>query len=143
MRTIVVAAALAAIAGAAPALAEGEAALDARVARAEQRLAKPSAREIQSSVDAYLATARPDASLVGGPGSAGYDGGFWVRGGAFLLTVGLTIQARWEAFAWDKEAEEPRPGGDLSGFSLARPTLTLSGDAPCDAHYYAALAPAH
>src|SRR5207302_9585107 len=57
--------------------------------------------------------------------------------------VGVAIQARWEAFAWDKEAEEPRPGGDLSGFSLARTTLTLSGDATCDVHYYAALEVGH
>ena len=143
MRTFVAAAAVAAMAWAAPALAEGDAVLEARVARVEQRLAQASAREIQSSVDAYLGAARPDASLVGGPGSAGYEGGFWVRGGSFLLKISLTLQVRWEAFNWNKEAEEPRPGGDLSGFSLPRTTLTFAGDATCNVHYYAALEVGH
>src|SRR5438552_7939890 len=142
MKSIVIGAALAAVAWAAPAFAHDDPALEARVARVEQQLEQrsaPSAREIQSSVDAYLATARPDATLVGGPGSAGYDGGFWIRGGSFLMKINLTIQTRWEAFNWDKESVEPRPGGDLSGFSLPRVTLKFSGDATCDVHYYAEL----
>ena len=101
--------------------------------------AAPSAREIQSSVDAYLASARSDASLVGGCGSAGYDGGFWIRGGTFLMKINLTIQTRFEYFDWDDVNEEPSPGGDLSGFSLPRVTLKFSGDATCDVHYYAEL----
>src|SRR5438105_11647008 len=141
MRRFIFTAALA-VAWAAPALAQDDTSLDARVARVEQRLAAssaPSAREIQSSVDAYLAAARPDATLVGGPGSAGYDGGFWIRGGSFLMKINLTIQTRWEAFDWTDESAEPRPGGDLSGFSLPRVTLKFSGDATCDVHYYAEL----
>ena len=109
----------------------GRASLDAQAA--------PSAREIQSSVDAYLASARSDASLVGGRGSAGYDGGFWIRGGSFLLKINLTIQTRFEYFDWDDVESEPTPGGDLSGFSLPRVTLKFSGDATCDIHYYAEL----
>src|SRR5437867_2434598 len=107
MKRIVIGVAVATVAWAAPAFAQEAPALEARVAQVEGRLAQASAREIQSSVDAYLGAARPDASLVGGPGSAGYDGGFWVRGGSFLLRISLTLQARWEAFNWDKEAEEP------------------------------------
>ena len=38
------------------------------------------AREIQSAVDSYVASADQDVSFVGGPGSAGYDSGFWIRG---------------------------------------------------------------
>ncbi len=110
---------------------EVERALDAQTA--------PSAREIQSSVDGYLASARSDASLVGGCGQAGYDGGFWIRGGTFLLKINLTIQTRWEGFDWDDADFEPAPGGDLSGFSLPRVTLKFSGDATCDVHYYAEL----
>ena len=71
---------------------------------AEQQLAAtstPSARELQSSVDAYLASAKADATLVGGPGSAGYDGGFWIRGGSFLLKINLTLQTRYEYFDWN------------------------------------------
>jgi opacity protein-like surface antigen len=133
-------AAVAACAVAAPAFAQDDASLEARMARVEQQLAQPSAREIQSSVDAYLATAKQaDASLVGGGGSAGYDGGFWIRGGSFLLKINLTIQTRYEAFRWDDESNEPSPGGDLSGFSLPRVTLKFSGDATCDIHYYAEL----
>jgi hypothetical protein len=98
-----------------------------------------SSREVQSAVDAYLAPSEADATLVGGPGSAGYDGGFWIRGGAFLLKINLTIQTRWEGFSWDDADEEPEPGGDLSGFSLPRVTLKLSGDATCDVHYYVEL----
>src|SRR5678815_541797 len=124
---------------AAPAFA-GEAGLESRLARVEQQLAQqgaPSARETQSAVDAYLASSTGDASLVGGCGSAGYDGGFWIRGGSFLLKINLTIQARYEWFDWDDDADEPRPGGDLSGWSLPRVTLKFSGDATCDIHYYA------
>jgi hypothetical protein len=125
-----------------PALASDGGALEARVAQVERQLANesaPSAREIQSSVDAYLASGRADASLVGGPGQAGYDGGFWIRGGTFLLKINLTLQARYEYFDWDDKDAEPSPGGDLSGFSLPRATLKLSGDATCDVHYYAEL----
>jgi hypothetical protein len=124
---------------AAPALAES---LESRVARVEQQLSSqsaPSTREIQSAVDAYLASGTADASLVGGPGQAGYDGGFWIRGGTFLLKINLTLQARYEYFDWDDTEFEPSPGGDLSGFSLPRATLKFSGDATCDVHYYAEL----
>jgi hypothetical protein len=125
---------------AAPALANGS--LEDRVARVEQQLSAqsaPSTREIQSAVDAYLASGTADASLVGGPGQAGYDGGFWIRGGTFLLKINLTLQARYEYFDWDDSEVEPSPGGDLSGFSLPRATLKFSGDATCDVHYYAEL----
>ncbi len=101
--------------------------------------ADQSTREVRSAVDAYLASAEGDASLVGGPGSAGYDGGFWIRGGSFLLKINLTIQARYEYWDWDDKAAEADPGGDLSGFSVPRVTLRLSGDATCDVSYYASL----
>ena len=109
------------------------------VEKALDAQAAPSSREIQSSVDAYLASAKSDASLVGGSGSAGYDGGFWIRGGTFLLKINLTIQTRWEGFQWNDEIRSAQPGGDLSGFSLPRVTLKFSGDATCDVHYYAEL----
>jgi hypothetical protein len=115
-------AALAIAASAAPALADGS-----------------SAREVQSAVDAYLASANPDATLVGGAGSAGYDGGFWIRGGSFLLKINVTLQARYEYFDWDDRAFEADPGGDLSGFSLPRVTLKFSGQATCDVTYYVEL----
>ena len=102
-------------------------------------LGDSSSREAQSAVDAYLATAKADANLVGGAGQAGYDGGFWIRGGSFLLKLNLTLQSRWEGFDWDDKDFEPSPGGDLSGFSLPRATLKLSGDATCAVHYYAEL----
>ncbi len=102
-------------------------------------LGDPSSRETQSAVDTYLASAKADTSLVGGAGQAGYDGGFWIRGGSFLLKINLTLQTRWEGFDWDDVDAEPSPGGDLSGFSLPRATLKLSGDATCDVHYYAEL----
>jgi len=123
-----------------PARADGS--LEQRMTAVEQQLAAtstPSAREIQSSVDAYLATAKADATLVGGPGSAGYDGGFWLRGGSFLLKTNLTLQTRYEYFDWNDRPVEPSPGGDLSGFSLPRATVKFSGDATCDVHYYAEL----
>jgi hypothetical protein len=98
-----------------------------------------SAREVQSAVDAYLASANGDATLVGGAGSAGYDGGFWIRGGSFLLKINVTLQARYEYFDWDDRDAEPDPGGDLSGFSLPRVTLKFSGQATCDVTYYVEL----
>ena len=96
---------------AAPARADGS--LEQRMTAVEQQLAAtstPSAREIQSSVDAYLASAKADATLVGGPGSAGYDGGFWIRGGSFLLKTNLTLQTRYEYFDWNDRNAEPCSG---------------------------------
>ena len=98
----------------------------------------PTSRDIQSAVDSYLATAEQDASLVGGPGSAGYDAGFWIRGGDFSLRINLTLQARFEYIDYD-EQDEFQPGGDLSGFSLPRTTVKFSGTAPCSIRYYVEL----
>ena len=120
---------------------------------------EPTTRDIQAAVDSYLGTAASDATLVGGPGSAGYDAGFWIRGGDFLLRINLTLQTRFEWFDYDKSEEGrlvqvpanhpvfgnadaidvPWPGGDLSGFSLPRGTLKLSGEALCNTRYYAEL----
>ncbi len=101
---------------------------------------QPTARDIQAAVDGYLAGG-PEAQLVGGPGSAGYDSGFWIRGGDFSLKINLTLQARYEWFDWDED-QPPEAftgsssGGDLSGFSLPRATLKFSGTAPCNICYY-------
>ena len=106
----------------------------ALVACATPAFADSSARDIQSAVDGYQAGQTADASLVGGAGSAGYDSGFWIRGGDFTLKINLTLQARYEAFDWD--VTEPVPGGDLSGFSLPRALVKFSGTAPCAICYY-------
>jgi hypothetical protein len=66
---------------------------------------QPTARDIQAAVDSYLASATQDATLVGGPGTAGYDAGFWIRGGDFLLRINLTLQARYEWFEYDDDEE--------------------------------------
>lgn len=103
-----------------------------------------SARDIQAALDNYLSSDTQDANLVGGPGSAGYDEGFWIRGGDFLLRTNVTLQARFEAFDWDElQPPEAQPqsnfGGDLSGFSLPRATIKFSGEAPCNIRYYVEL----
>ena len=103
-----------------------------------------SARDIQAALDNYLSTDTQDANLVGGPGSAGYDDGFWIRGGDFLLRTNVTLQARFEAMDWDEtQPPELQPqsnfGGDLSGFSLPRATIKFSGEAPCNIRYYVEL----
>ncbi|MDF1703072.1 MAG: hypothetical protein P1V36_18135, partial [Planctomycetota bacterium] len=101
---------------------------------------QPSARDIQAAVDSYLATSEQDANLVGGPGSAGYDSGFWIKGGDFSLKINLTLQARFEAWIWDDDAKPIDAafggGSGTSGFSLPRATLKLSGTAPCSISYY-------
>ena len=99
-------------------------------------------RDIQAAVDRYLASSGDEAALVGGPGSSGYDAGFWIRGGDFMLRINATLQARFESFDWDDEDPGAQTGlwaGDLSGFSLPRATLKLSGEAPCDVCYYVEL----
>src|SRR5687767_4860876 len=116
-------------------------AMVAAVSLATPAWADGSAREIQSAVDGYLTNRQADASLVGGAGSAGYDRGFWIRGGDFDLKINLTLQARWEAYAWDEVEPGVSPGGgpgggDLSGFSLPRATVKFSGHAPCNICYY-------
>jgi hypothetical protein len=97
----------------------------------------PSEREIRGAIDSYLGT--PETAPMLGGGAVGYDGGFWVSGGAYLLKVNLTIQTRYEYFDWDDREDEPSPGGDLSGFSLPRLTLKLSGRALCNLNWYAEL----
>ena len=102
---------------------------------------QPSARDIQAAVDSYLANSEQDANLVGGPGSAGYDNGFWIKGGDFSLKINMTLQARYEAWLWDddqKPVDAATFGGGsaTSGFSLPRATLKLSGTAPCSISYY-------
>jgi hypothetical protein len=141
MRTtwIVAAVVAATAAWAAPASAQECEGGACRIERGVADEVAPSSTEIRSSVDAYLGATRADASLVGGPGSAGYDGGFWIRGGMFLMKINLTIQTRFEAYRWDDEEDEPSPGGDLSGFSIPRVTLKFSGDATCNVHYYVEL----
>ncbi|MDJ0976855.1 MAG: porin [Planctomycetota bacterium] len=94
------------------------------------------ARDIQAAVDAYLGS-MDEAQLVGGPGSAGYDGGFYIRGGDFSLRINAVLQARYEAMDWDDVEPGPPDGaGDLSGFSLPRAVIRLSGDAPCNTRYF-------
>jgi hypothetical protein len=106
--------------------------------------APPSSREIQAAVDAYLVQSGGEADLVGGPGSAGYDQGFWLRGGDFSLKVNLTLQARYEAWIWD-DSQKPLLGqggnvaGHRSGFSLPRATLKFTGTAPCNVLWYVEL----
>ncbi len=143
MRNFVMAAAVVAAGTfAAPALAQDTGWQDtsAQVEKSIVSQTAPSARELQSAVDAYLASAKADATLVGGAGSAGYDGGFWIRGGSFLMKINLTLQTRWEYFDWDDAAERgQRRAATSPGFSLPRVTLKFSGDATCDVHYYAEL----
>ncbi len=114
------------------------AALVVGVAFAAPARADSSTRDIQSAVDGYLAGQTSDASLVGGPGSAGYDSGFWIRGGDFSLRINLTLQARFEAIDFDTEpgVNAQGRGGDLSGFSLPRALVKFSGTAPCNTCYY-------
>ncbi len=99
----------------------------------------PNARDIESAVDSYLGDVQGDTTLIGGPGSAGYDQGFWIRGGQYSLQINLTLQARYEAWVWDDDEDPLDPffaGGDLSGFSLPRGTVKFSGTAPCSTSYY-------
>ena len=133
----------------------GLCALGLLAAVAAPALADGSARDVQAALDSYLAHDTADVALVGGPGSAGYDNGFWIRGGDFLLRANVTLQARFEAMDYD-ETQPPEIGGgnmivgglgqilqvpqdfggDLSGFSLPRATLKLSGEAPCNIRWY-------
>ena len=103
--------------------------------------AQPSARDIQAAVDSYLASNQQETNLVGGPGSAGYDQGFWIKGGDFSLKINLTLQARYEAWIWDDSQKiglgnGNDEAGSMSGFSLPRATLKFSGTAPCNISYY-------
>ena len=116
-------------------------ALTAVIAAPAHADAQPSARDIQAAVDSYLASNDQDTNLVGGPGSAGYDEGFWIKGGDFSLKVNLTLQARYEAWLWDDTQKlllgnGNGTAGSLSGFSLPRATLKFSGTAPCNISYY-------
>ena len=92
-----------------------------------------SPREIQAAVQSYLQQspcAAPVESLLGA--DAGFFHlGFMTAGPQAGLTIGTTIQTRFEAFRWRDGSAEPSPGGDLSGFSLPRATLRLDGTLGC------------
>ena len=79
----------------------------------EQQLAAqsaPSAREIQSRWTPTSPRRRPTRRWSAARGSAGYDGGFWIRGGSFLLKINLTLQTRYEYFDWDDNGDRAQPG---------------------------------
>jgi hypothetical protein len=97
------------------------------------------AREIRRSLDRYFEGASGDAALVGGPGVAGFDDGFWLRAGPVTFRTGLLVQTRLEGFDWDDREDEAAPGGDLSGFSLPRVTWWVGGEADCHMAFYAEL----
>lgn len=114
------------------------AATAAAPAASADTVAPASTHALQQAVDGYLG-ASADPLLVGGAGSAGYDGGFWIRGGETSLRINVVLQARYEALDWDDERAAPTPGRDLSGFSMPRTALLLSGTAPCRMSYLAML----
>ena len=88
-----------------------------------------SQRDIQQRIDAYLADDQPLFAPTAMPGLAGYDQGFRFRTAGFRLSINLLLQARYEAFLLDRD------GDDLSGFSLPRAVLRLSGTAECAMGY--------
>ena len=75
-----------------------------------RRRAPRRVRSSRPSTRTWRLARRTRRSVVGGPGQAGYDGGFWIRGGSFLLKINLTIQTRFEYFDWDDSDVEPSPG---------------------------------
>ena len=96
----------------------------------------PSARAVARAIDAYLgpAGAAPEAVAP-----TGYEGGFALDAGARRLLANVTIQARYEAFLLEDHDARPSPGGQLSGFSLARTTLRLSTEVGCGVRGFVAL----
>ena len=108
--------------------------------------------------------ARQDAPSSAAPAPPATTAGSGSAAGTYLLRINLTLQARYEWFDVDQDEEGrlaefevpgdmpprwagpadevvriPWPGGDLSGFSLPRATLKLSGEAGCRLRYYAEL----
>ena len=83
--------------------------------------------QIERRVDDYLRYDAPLVSPTSAPGVAGYDQGFWIRTGGFLLRTNLVLQARYEGFLFDGPTTSS--AGDLSGFSLPRAVLRFSGRA--------------
>jgi hypothetical protein len=92
-------------------------------------------------VEAYLADAEPDATLVGGAaGTAGHhDGNFFVRSGPFKMELGVAMQPRFEGWDWVDDEDEAEPGGDASGFSLPRASVWAHGRAACGIRWHAEL----
>ncbi|MCB9826117.1 MAG: hypothetical protein H6805_09880 [Planctomycetes bacterium] len=125
-------------------------------AAAAPALADGSARDVQAALDSYLAHDTADVALVGGPGSAGYDNGFWIRGGDFLLRADITLQRFREPPDW-KQSHAARGSVEAAGscakqaHSLSdttdfgerdirllspRATLKLSGERPAAMRWY-------
>jgi len=76
-------------------------------------------------------------ALVGGCGSAGYDGASDSR--RFVPDEDQPDDPdALRAFRWDDESNEPTPGGDCRASRSPRDPEVL-GDATCDIHYYAEL----
>ncbi len=91
-------------------------------------------RGIQQRVDDYLRGDGPLIAPTSLPGAASYEQGFGLRTAGFRLKLNLILQARYEAFLYDGTA--PAPGGDLSGFSLPRAVLRLSGTSEPNFRYF-------
>ena len=111
MRHLIVAAVVAAGVGAAP--------RPGRVARVARGARRAAALRAVGAVDARDPVggrrlprlgARPTRRSSAAPGQAGYDGGFWIRGGSFLLKINLTLQTRCEDFDWDDTRAEAVAG---------------------------------
>jgi hypothetical protein len=102
--------------------------------------ADASGRAISRAVESYVRSATADPTLLGSGAGAGYDRSFWIRSGEHRLNVTLLLQARWEAYTWDDSLASPASGGgDLSGFSLPRAAMMLTGTAPCHLRWLALL----
>ena len=110
----------------------------ADVAYAERASQPP----VADLVDAYAHGSESD--LVGGAARAGADG-FWLRSGPYALRIGAALQTRFESWRWASGSSgtgglpAAGSGGDLSGFSVPRAALTLSGCAACDVSYHLGL----
>lgn len=99
----------------------------------------PSSRDVAKAIDAFLGPAEAPALAAPAEAVGGFDGGFWLAGGGRRLLANLTLQARYEAFLVRSRDARPRPGGQLSGFSLPRATLRLATESTCDVRGFLAL----
>lgn len=106
----------------------------------------PSPRSVSGLVDTYAHAS--ESALLGGEAQAGADG-FWLRSGPYALRIEAAMQTRFESWRWASGSSgtgglpATGSGGDLSGFSVPRAALTLSGCASCDLRYHLGLELGH
>jgi hypothetical protein len=103
--------------------------LEAKVAELENKQSQNS-KDVAATIDSVLRDAEKRSQLLAtnGDASSGYDNGFFIRSGDFLLRPSLTFQFR-NVTDYREETSGPKDDEIENGFEVRRLQFNLSGTA--------------